>query len=333
MPLVEKSTYSPPLLLRNAHLQTILPTLARKVNGINYQRERIKTPDDDFLDLDWSAKGFSKVCVLCHGLESSSGEPYMKGMVRALNRRNWDAVAINFRGCSGEPNRRLRTYHSGATDDLQTVVDHIQNLGRYDEIALIGFSLGGNLVLKYVGEQGAGISDRITRAAAVSVPCDLESCSQRMTERKNGIYMRRFIKKLIRKMEHKCRLAEAPFRLEQFLSMKTFKEFDDLYTGPVHGFKDAVDYWTRCSCRQFLHRIKIPTLLINAVDDPFLSEQCYPVGEAKESELFYLERPAHGGHVGFMTFDSKGEYWHEGQVADFVTRGRGLLTPASRHQD
>lgn len=324
MPLVENSNYRPPLFFKNAHLQTSLPTLLRKVRGIHYKRERISTPDDDFLDLDWSARGSNKVCILCHGLESSSGEPYMRGMAKAFNRRGWDAAAMNFRGCSGEPNRRLRSYHSGATDDLQTVIDHIQRLDRYKEIVVVGFSLGGNLVLKYIGEQGIHISPIISGAAALSVPCDLESCSRQMAKQGNKFYMRRFIKKLNRKMERKCRFPEAPFHYEQFLKMKTFKEFDDLYTGPVHGFKDAVEYWTRCSCRQFLHRIQIPTLLINAMDDPFLTERCHPVPEAAENPQFYFERPAYGGHLGFISMNSNGEYWHEKRVADFLRIEPGL---------
>ncbi len=319
MPFVENSSYRPPLFLKNAHLQTSLPTLFRKVRGFEYRRERIDTPDGDFLDLDWSETGSKKVCILCHGLESNSGEPYMMGMVRAFNRRDWDAVAMNFRGCSGEPNRHLRSYHSGATDDLQTVVAHIEGLSRYEEIVVVGFSLGGNLALKYIGERGGNVSPILSGAAAVSVPCDLESCSGQMAQWENRFYMRRFIKKLNRKMEIKCRFPEAHFRFEEFLKMTTFKEFDDHYTGPVHGFKDAVDYWNRCSCRQFLHDIQVPTLLINAEDDPFLTERCHPTSEAEENPSFYFEKPAHGGHVGFMSRNSNGEYWHEKRVADFLS--------------
>ncbi len=319
MPIIEHSNYSPPFGFKNKHLQTILPTLIRKVSGICYKRERITTPDDDFIDLDWSKTGSRKVSVLCHGLESGSGEPYMRGMVKALNRRGWDAAAMNFRGCSGEPNKRMRSYHSGASDDLQSVLEHIQSQNRYEKISLIGFSLGGNLVLKYLGERGAGLSRPIVAAATISVPCDLESCSRQMAQPGNRFYMRRFIKKLIRKMKPKCAMPSAPFRLEDFLPMKTFEEFDGLYTGPVHGFRDAVDYWTQCSARQFLPRIQIPTLLINAWDDPFLSPKCYPVEEAKKSRYLYLEIPHCGGHVGFITFGGKGEYWHEAKVGEFLS--------------
>ncbi len=140
MPIIEHSNYSPPFGFKNKHLQTILPTLTRKVRGICYERERITTPDEDFIDLDWSKIGSRKVTILCHGLESGSGEPYMMGMVKALNRRGWDAAAMNFRGCSGEPNKRMRSYHSGASDDLQSVLKYIQSRNRYEKVSLIGFS-------------------------------------------------------------------------------------------------------------------------------------------------------------------------------------------------
>ena len=158
----------------------------------------------------------------------------------------------------------------------------------------------------------------IVAAAAVSVPCDLESCADLLAEKSNRIYMRRFIKKLNRKMVHKIDFPEAPFKLEDFEQVKDFKQFDDLYTGPVHGFKDAVDYWNHCSCLQFLPAVRRPTLLISALDDPFLTEACYPYKEAKDSQYFTLETPAHGGHVGFISLNDSGEYWHETRVTSFV---------------
>lgn len=319
MPLIVQSSYQPPPLLRNAQLQTVLPTLFRRVRGFRYERERLTLPDGDFLDLDWSRKGSEKVVIICHGLESSSSEPYMRGMVRAFNRRGWDAVAVNFRSCSGEPNLRLRSYHSGATDDLDAVVRHILTAGKCRSLAVVGFSLGGNLVLKYIGENGSGLHPEIVASAAVSVPCDLESSADLLAENTNRFYMRRFIRKLNAKMVYKVKFPEAPFRLEDFDKVKDFRQFDDLYTGPVHGFKDAVDYWTHCSSRQFLPSIRRPTLLISAQDDPFLSDACYPGKEAQESEFFTLDAPEYGGHVGFISFNHGGEYWHETRVADFIS--------------
>src|SRR5437868_14040180 len=161
MPLVPNSTYRCSRLLSNGHLQTLMPSLLRRVSLSAYRRERIETPDGDFLDLDWAKNGSQRVAVLAHGLEGDSKRHYMLGMVNALVKRGWDAVAWNARGCSGEPNRLLRFTHSGATEDLQTVLSHILSTCDYSQIALIGFSLGGNLVLKYLGERGHGLEPRI----------------------------------------------------------------------------------------------------------------------------------------------------------------------------
>src|ERR1051325_1100597 len=175
MPIVARSSYVPPPFLANGHLQTLFPTLLRKVRGVAYQRARIATPDDDFLDLDWAEQGASRLAIIAHGLEGDSKRAYVLGMVKALLKNGWDAVVWNARGCSGEPNRALRFTHSGATEDLQTVVAHVSSTGNYSEIAFFGFSLGGNLTLKYVGERGLELDRRIKAAVAFSVPCDLQS--------------------------------------------------------------------------------------------------------------------------------------------------------------
>src|SRR6266446_2365532 len=185
MPIVAHSTYIAPWLLSNGHVQTFLPVLIRRVGAVSYQRERISTPDDDFLDLDWAKTGSCRVAVLAHGLEGDSNAHYMLGMVNALVKRGSDAVAWNARGCSGEPNRVLRFTHSGATEDLQAVISHITSASDYSTITLIGYSLGGNLVLKYLGERGDGLEPRIKAAVAFSVPCDLQSGSLKLAQPAN----------------------------------------------------------------------------------------------------------------------------------------------------
>ncbi|MEM7791757.1 MAG: alpha/beta fold hydrolase, partial [Verrucomicrobiota bacterium] len=173
MPIIENSSYRAPILFRNAHLQTIYPTLFRRVPLITNNRQRINTPDGDFLDLDWSDNLQGKrLAILTHGLEGHSRGAYTQGMARALQRCGWDVLAWNFRGCSGEPNRKFQSYHSGATEDLQNVLNHVFETANYQQIALIGFSLGGNLMLKYLGDQGNGLDPRIQAAIALSVPCD-----------------------------------------------------------------------------------------------------------------------------------------------------------------
>ena len=318
MPLIEKSTYTPPLLFNNGHLQTIYPCIFRKVFGVTYTRERIDTPDGDFLDLDWSKKGSDKLVIILHGLESNSSANYMRGMIKAFNNKCWDGVSVNFRGCSGEPNKLFRSYHCGATEDLQTVINYVINEKGYRSIALVGFSLGGNLTLKYIGESGCELSPFIHKAAAISVPCHLESAAHHMAGSSNWFYMKRFILSLQRKLIHKHQIFPNQINLADIQTFQNFKDFDESYTAPAHGFDSAEDYWNKCSSHQFIHQIKIPTLLINAKNDPFLSKESFPVNEAANHTHFHLEIPESGGHVGFVSFNRDGEYWHEKRVLSFI---------------
>jgi predicted alpha/beta-fold hydrolase len=320
MPFLSTSNYRPGLLFKNAHIQTIYPPLFRKVKNIHYERERIFTPDHDFIDIDWSRAGGDKVVIILHGLEGHSRRSYVLGMIRAFNTRRWDAVAFNFRGCSGQPNRLIRSYHCGATEDLHTVLRHVMNRKRYTCISLVGFSVGGNLALMYLGEKKYPISPLIKSAAAVSVPCDLESCANKLAQRSNILYMKRFLMMFHNKIRIKMRMMPNEIDDSNYHLIRTFKDFDDRYTAPIHGFSSARDYWNKCSCRQFLLGIDIPVLLISARDDPFLGKECYPVNEAKNSRLLYFEMPDHGGHVGFVDFKQSGEYWHENRIAAFVTK-------------
>ncbi len=298
-------------------MQTIVPTLFRKVEGVHYQRERILTPDDDFLDLDWSRTGSKRVAILSHGLEGNSGRAYMRGMVKALNRRGWDALAWNFRGCSGEPNRKAQSYHSGATEDLHLVIEHALR-DPYTDIALIGFSLGGNMNLKYLGERGNRIHPAVKKAVSFSVPCDLKSGAEKMAQPSNKIYMIRFFRMLREKMKVKSELFPGEITNEDFKRVATFKEFDDRYTAPIHGFRDAEDYWKKASCKQFLDSISIPALLVNARNDPFLNEPCYPTKEAEANPNFFLEIPKSGGHASFIMPGDNGEYWSETRALEFL---------------
>lgn len=318
VPFIARSDYKPPLFCSNPHVQTIIPTVFRKVPGVTYQRERIGTPDGDFLDLDWSRVGARRLAIVFHGLEGDSGRSYMRGMVRMLNRSKWDAVAVNFRGCSGEPNRKLRMYHSGETEDLGTVISHASGSEAYAELALVGFSLGGNAILKYLGEHAEQTPSLIKAAVAISVPCDLKGCSVCLGEPMNRPYRKRFLRLLHPKITAKAQLMPDKISDRDYHRIQTLKEFDDRYTAPIHGFENADDYYERSSCRQFLSAISIPTLLVNAADDPFLSASCYPIEESQTSPHVYLEIPRHGGHVGFMSRNRNGEYWSETRTAHFL---------------
>jgi predicted alpha/beta-fold hydrolase len=318
VPVVAQSNYKPPLFCSNPHVQTVVPTMFRNVPGVTYQRERIETPDGDFLDLDWSRVRSKRLAIVLHGLEGDSGRPYMMGMVRALNRNGWDSLAMNFRGCSGEPNRNLRMYHSGETEDLHTVICHVAASGIYARLALVGFSLGGNAILKYLGERGDSTLDLIKAAVTISVPCDLKGCSVRLEELGNRLYLKRFLKMLRQKIRAKALVMPESIDDVGYDRIRTLKEFDDRYTAQMHGFKDADDYYEKSSSRNFLSTISVPTLLINAADDPFLSASCFPTEDAKANRYLFLEIPQHGGHVGFMTFDHNGEYWSETRATSFL---------------
>ncbi len=317
MPVIKNSTYKAPLFLGNNHVQTILPTLFRKVKGVNYERERIDTPDGDFIDIDISPVNSDRAIVLSHGLEGDSGRHYMKGMIRAFNRRGWDGAAFNFRGCSGEPNRNAVTYHSGKTEDLHAVVQHLIRTKKYKSIVIAGFSLGANLTLKYAGERGKDILPQIKCAVGISAPCDLISSSVEIHKPKNYIYSKRFLITLIEKMKEKEH--QFPEGISRDYSLiKTLGDFDNTFTAPLNGFKDAMDYWGRCSSRKYIADTAIPTLILNAKDDPILGPGCFPYEEAEGNSNLFLEVTEKGGHMGFITFGRNGEFWHETRVAEFA---------------
>lgn len=319
MPVIA-SHYQPPAHLRHGHLQTVLPTLLRRVPPLDYQRQSLDTPDGDFLDLDWARVGARRLAIICHGLEGDSQRAYVRGMARACQQAGWDVLAYNCRGCGGRPNRRPAFYHSGATGDLAVAV--AEGLARgYEALALIGFSLGGNLVLKYLGEMGADAPPQIKAGVGFSVPCDLADSGRRMDLGQNRLYVRRFLRMLRVKIRAKMHLVPGAMDDRDYGRIKNFRQFDDRYTAPLHGFADALDYYRQASCRPLLGRIALPALMVNALDDPLLGPGCFPWAEARASASFFLETPAHGGHVGFMV--GGGRYWSEERAVRFISQAAG----------
>lgn len=318
MPII-KSNYTPPIFFRDGHTNTIATKLLRKVKPPSFQRKRITTPDGDFLDLDCLQENNARVAVLIHGLEGSSSSTYMLGMSREMIRNSWDVVCINLRGCSGEANQTFPAYHSGKTEDLELVINTIEK--SYSLITLIGFSLGGNIVLKYIGEQKDTLLPKIKVGVGVSVPCDLQGSAIELSKPKNRIYMLRFLKSMLAKTAEKYTLFPHEFVDYELLQSSTdFEMFDNLYTAPANGFSDAQEYWEKCSSVGFLEHIRIPTLLINALDDPFLSSSCYPTITAKNNENLFLEMPKNGGHLGFLSPKAfRGQNWLENRVLGFVS--------------
>ncbi len=319
MPHLEKSTYAPSLLFKNAHFNTIYRVGFGNSNG-NYSRERVELTDGDFIDLDFSSVSSKKVTILIHGLEGSSNSTYIVSLSKVLNENGYDAVAMNLRGCSGEPNRLFCSYHSGRTQDLHEIVQYIRLNHAYDEINIVGFSLGGNLTLKYVGEDARTY---INTAIAVSVPCDLTSSSVALNKFSNKIYLLRFLKTLKEKTFQKLDQFPDSFLTEEaILAVKNFRNFDDLYTGPANGFENADDYYLKNSCKQFIQSIDVNSLLINALDDPFLTPDCFPIEEAKNHSKFHLETPKYGGHVGFVSHLNISKLlWCEHRILSFLKNG------------
>ncbi|MFC6997437.1 YheT family hydrolase [Rufibacter roseus] len=317
MPLLPTPEYRPPFYMFNGHLQTILPSKLRFNTPLPYTRERISTLDGDFLDLDWSATGAADtVVILCHGLEGDSHRPYIKGMALAMKKVGWDVLAWNFRSCSGEPNLLLRSYHMGAVEDLDLVVRHALANKAYKKVFLVGFSMGGNLILNYLSQWSQQVPPQVQKAAVFSVPCHMESACVQLAKPQNRIYMKRFLKTLHQKLQHKAK--HFTIDLEGYEQIRTFQQFDDRYTAPFHGFKNALDYYERCSSVNHLHKIRIPTLLVNSKNDPFLSPECFPVEQARKSKYLYLEVLQQGGHVGFSESFLKGLYYSERRAVEFL---------------
>lgn len=313
MPIIT-SNYAPPIPFKNGHLNTIYSSLFRRVNPLSFQRKRIETDDNDFLDIDFLQKGNKKMVVLCHGLEGSSASKYIMATAALLSANNYDIAAMNYRFCSGEINRQLITYHSGRTEDLHAVINDI--LPVYDELYLVGFSLGGNLVLKYCGDGIYPLHSKIKASVAVSVPVDLYGSAITLQRPQNRLYTWRFLRTLSKKIHLKHQQYPELVDVQLLKKVKKLIDFDEYYTSQLNGFKNARDYYAKASSKQFLSSISNPTLLINAMDDPFLSPSCFPYAEAENNSNFYLMCPYHGGHVGFV---SRGDfYWSEHQILRFI---------------
>ncbi|WP_143961071.1 YheT family hydrolase [Litoribacter populi] len=318
MPLIESSTYQgPPAYLFNGHFETIIPSIFRKIEGVKYHRERFNTTDGDFLDLDWSKVNSKKRLIISHGLEGSSDRHYVKGLVKLANSKNMDALAWNNRSCSGEINIAPKLYHHGASDDLKAVIDHVIAQGSYNEIYLTGISMGGAQTLKYLGESGRNLPSQIKKAAVYSTPCNLASSAATLKLRKNAFYKKRFLGKLKVKMINKASQFPDLIDLQLLEKVNNFDQFDTHFTAPLHGFRDASDFYKSVSADNWMTEIQIPTLVVNALNDPLLGDACFPVELARNHPHLFLETPKRGGHTGFVL--KKQEFtWVEGRIMQFL---------------
>ncbi|MBT8262014.1 MAG: alpha/beta fold hydrolase [Bacteroidia bacterium] len=316
MPIVS-SSYQPRGAFRNTHFSTIYSAKIRSIPKLVQSRERLELPDSDFLDLDFSFahQATANIAVLLHGLEGNAQRTYIKGQGKVLVENGWDVCAVNYRGCSGEPNRQYKSYNAGKTDDLEEIIQYLRNKDKYRNIALIGFSLGGNLLLKYLGER-TDVPKEISYAVAVSSPLSLKGSLEALTQFHNWVYRTSFLyhlrKKYMRKVKRYPDLASS----SEAKKIKSLLAFDNIYTAPAHGFKDAFEYYKKNSCLQFLPHVEIPTLILNAGNDSFLSPHCYPRELASKLKNLYLEIPQYGGHVGF--YQPKNTYYNETRALKFL---------------
>ncbi|WP_139958770.1 YheT family hydrolase [Flavicella sediminum] len=318
MPLL-KSDFKAAHVFRNKHVNTVFRTLFTKPT-VSYTRTRITTSDQDFIDLDFSTVNASRLAILIHGLEGSSNSKYVLSTTKHLNEHHFDVVVFNLRGCSGELNKKFKAYHSGETGDLDFVITHLSKNYHYTELNLIGFSLGGNMTLKYLGEKGTQYPSLLKKAVAVSAPIDLKGSSVELSKKSNRIYMKRFLNTLVEKALQKDALFPNTIEnMDKIRAAKNFYDFDHHFTAPSFGFKSAEDYWAKASANKDLKNIALPTYFITAKDDPFLSASCFPIATAKSHKHLFLELTNTGGHIGFIENFRKRD-WLEKKITNFVSK-------------
>lgn len=304
------SAYAPVWWLPDGHTQTLWGALCRRVPAVLARRERIELPDGDFVDLAHVGADAAPAVLVLHGLEGDLQSPYARALLHAIAARGWHGVLLHFRGCSGEPNRLPRHYHSGDTGDLAHILALLRR--RAPALAAVGYSLGGNVLLKYLGERGAGAG--LAAACAVSVPFDLALAVDTLNRGFARVYQRRLVASLQAKARRKFARLAAPIDLAELARWRDFRSFDERVTAPLHGFASAADYYARSSSRPFLREIAVPTLIVHAEDDPFLDPRGIPTAPELGAPVT-LELADRGGHVGFVATE---DGWLERRIADFV---------------
>jgi predicted alpha/beta-fold hydrolase len=325
------SEYRAPWWLPGGHLQTIYARSLATNYRVQYRRERWETPDDDFIDLDWVdiASDSSKLIVLFHGLEGFSQSHYAFSLMAIAAQQGWRGVVPHFRSCSGEDNRLLRSYHSGDSREIDWILRRIKSENPGRDIYVVGVSLGGNMLLKWLGEEEAAAGGVVQRAAAVSAPMDLAAAAGRLDVGVRRIlYTSHFLRSMKPKALAKIAAHSLTIDTRSILASLTFRQFDDLFTAPIHGFKNADDYWTRCSSKPWLKQIRVPTLLINARNDPFLPSDALP-NSTEVSNSVVLDFPATGGHVGFVSGKFPGNIeWLPRRILRFFTSDADGIEPS-----
>lgn len=316
MPIVSPSTYKrAPLYQINGHFQTIFPSLFRKIE-IAYTRERLELEDGDFLDIDWVYNNSKDLVILTHGLEGNAQRIYIKGMAKIFSTHNWDVLAWHCRSCSEEINRNFRLYHHGDKEDIGHVVNHALEKG-YNRVILVGFSMGGNINLKYLGTKGDNTPKAIKGSVSFSAPCDLEGSASTLDYRFNFLYRNKFLQSLREKITVKAEQFPGRIDLTRFEEIEIWRDFDEYFSAPLNNYKDADEFYWQSSANNFIEGVRVPSLIVNALNDPILTPSCSPKALAEKHPLIYLENPKQGGHVGFDQY--KNPYnWAEMRCWNFV---------------
>ena len=311
--------YRAPWWLPGGHLQTIYPYFLLKRRPQPYRRERWETPDGDFIDLDWTDSGVDQtpLVALFHGLEGGSASHYATALMGAVARRRWRGVVIHFRGCSGEPNRLPRAYHSGDADEIGWILRRLRALDPSSPMFAAGVSLGGNALLKWLGREQASAGVIVDAAAAVSAPVDLMTAGDLLGSGVNRLYGNHFLRTLKRKGLEKLERFPALYDADVVRNARTLRDFDNVVTAPLHGFRDTDDYWTRASSKPDLRKIAVPTLIVHARNDPFLPGRHLPAASEVSASVI-LDYPDGGGHTGFASGPFPGNLdWLPGRLLDF----------------
>lgn len=293
-----------PFFLRNGHVQTFYPGIFKRFPPSDYERERLELADGDFLDLDWLKGGNGKLLVLTHGLEGSSQSHYIREMGQYFIQNGYDVLAWNCRSCSGEMNRARKMYHHGDIEDISIVMNHV-NIQSYQDVFLAGFSMGANITLKYLGTNPEA---NIKGAIAFSAPCHLAASAKALDVPGNWMYKKLFQKGLLDKIKIKKELYADYPDPALIKDVVTWRDFDELFTAPINGFSGADEFYYQGSAANFMDGIEVPTLIVNALNDPLLPEACHPYDICKKKLNLKLETPAFGGHLGFTQKGRKYSY-------------------------
>ena len=310
------SDFKPAWWLSGPHSQTLWPFLFKRKVKLSLRSERLELPDGDFVDLCWTTRQSGPIVAIFHGLEGCIDSHYAKGMLAAIEQQQWRGVFMHFRGCSDNHNRLPRSYHSGDTGDIAFLLQTLTQQYPDTPIAAIGYSLGANALLKYLGE--GKYTPPLQAAAVVSTPFLLANGAETLEQGFSRIYQRYLLRRLQKKLFDKNKYISLPISLNNINELNTFRLFDDQVTAPLHGFKDVDDYYKQSSCRQYLKAIRIPTLICHARDDPFMTEVAIPSQEELSSHIS-MEISDKGGHVGFISgkFPWQCHYWLEQRIPSF----------------